>query len=109
MVAFAVTQEPFPAEPDAGGSAFQDLVDVAAIAIPLALIMLVLAMTSSRLKRWFRHHVLHRGRRRRRRSTHEQQALAASALPTFATATRMTPGSVVPSPDGPTQADRPPA
>src|SRR3954470_12183277 len=98
MLAIALIQEPFPVEPDPGSSAFQDLVDVAAIAVPLALVMLVLAMTSGRLKRWFRHRVLHRGRRRRRRSSAEQQALAASALPSLVTSARTTaasaPGSV---------------
>ena len=90
MLAIALVQEPYPAEADPGGSAFQDLVDVAAIAIPLALVMLVFAMTSGRMKRWFRHRVLHRGRRRRRRSSAEEQALAASALPTMMASGRAT-------------------
>jgi hypothetical protein len=98
MLAIALTQEPYPVEPDPGSSAFQDLVDVAAIAVPLALVMLVFAMTSGRLKRWFRHRVLHRGRRRRRRRSAEQQALAASALPSLVSSPRTpaasTPGSV---------------
>jgi hypothetical protein len=88
MLAIALIQEPYPVEPDPGSSAFQDLVDVAAIAVPLALVMLVFAMTSGRLKRWFRHRVLHRGRRRRRRSSAEQQALAASALPSLVSSAR---------------------
>jgi hypothetical protein len=88
MLVIALTQEPSPVEPDPGSSAFQDLVDVAAVAVPLALVMLVFAMTSGRLKRWFRHRVLHRGRRRRRRSSAEQQALAASALPSLVASTR---------------------
>ena len=98
MLAIALTQEPYPVEPDPGSSAFQDLVDVAAIAVPLALVMLVFAMTSGRLKRWFRHRVLHRGRPRRRRRSAEEQALAASALPSLVSSARTpaasTPGSV---------------
>jgi hypothetical protein len=106
MLALALIQEPYPAEPDPGSSAFQDLVDVAAIAVPLALVMLVVAMTSGRLKRWFRHRVLHRGRRRRRRSSMEQQALAASALPSLASSARMpaasAPGSLAQEHTAPT-------
>ena len=90
MLAIALAQEPYAGEMDPGGSAFQDLVDVAAIAVPLALVMLLFAMTSGRLKRWFRHRVLHRGRRRRRRNSGEQHALAASALPGLATSARAT-------------------
>ena len=42
---------------------FRDLVDVAAIAVPLAVAVLIAAVTWPSLKRWFRH----RSRRQRRR------------------------------------------
>ena len=42
---------------------FRDLVDVAAIAVPLAVAVLIAAVTWPSLKRWFRH----RSRRHRRR------------------------------------------
>lgn len=46
---------------------FRDLVDVASVAVPLAVAVLIAAVTWPSVKRWFRHRT-RRQRRRKRRS-----------------------------------------
>ena len=80
MVLHAVVQEPqnYDTPPDDG---FRDFVDVAAIAIPLALIALVTAMLWPSAKRWFRHRMRRHRRRKRRAAITNNQSPTTSHQP----------------------------
>ncbi|HEY2855600.1 MAG TPA: hypothetical protein VGJ18_22345 [Gemmatimonadaceae bacterium] len=64
LVAYA--QQPASPEPPAPDDTFRDVLDVAGVAIPLALVVLVIAASWPNLRRWARHRL----RRRRRRRQH---------------------------------------
>lgn len=50
-----------------GNDTFRDVIDVAGAVIPLAILVLVIAVSWPQMKRWFRHRI----RRRRRRRHHD--------------------------------------
>jgi len=52
-----------------GNDTFRDIVDVAGAVVPLAIVVLVLAVSWPGMKRWFRHRV-RRWRRRRHHDAH---------------------------------------
>jgi len=62
-VLVAVAQQPQTFEQSAPDDTFRDVLDVAGVAIPLALAVLLLAVSWPGMKRWARHRI----RRRRRR------------------------------------------
>ena len=68
----AVTQQPSAVETQTTDDTFRDVLDVAAVAVPLALALLLIAVTWPGLKRWARHRL----RRRRRRRHHHPDAHA---------------------------------
>ena len=63
----AVAQQPQRFEQSAPDDTFRDVLDVAGVAIPLALAVLLLAVGWPSIKRWTRHRI----RRRRRRRHHD--------------------------------------
>ena len=63
----ALAQQPQTFEQSTPDDTFRDVLDVAAVAIPLALAVLLLAVSWPNIKRWARH----RMRRRRRRRHHD--------------------------------------
>ena len=63
----AIAQQPQRFDASAPDDTFRDVLDVAGVAIPLALVVLLLAVTWPSMKRWVRH----RMRRRRRRRHHD--------------------------------------
>jgi hypothetical protein len=67
LVAFA--QQPQTTELPTPDDTFRDLLDVAGVAISLALVVLVIAVTWPGIKRWARHR-MRRHRRRRHQSAH---------------------------------------
>ena len=66
VLAYALQQQTLDSTPD---NTFRDLLDVAGIAVPLALVILLAAVSWPGIKRWVRHRV-HRRRRRRNRDAH---------------------------------------
>lgn len=66
----ALVQEPRPFEPGAQDDTFRDILDVAGVAIPLALAVLIIAVGWPSVKRWLRHYVRRRRRRRHHRDVH---------------------------------------
>lgn len=64
---FVATIQQAPELESSSDDTFRDLVDVAAIAVPLAVVVLIAAVTWPSLKRWFRHRT--RRHRRRKRPT----------------------------------------
>lgn len=70
LVAFA--QQPQTTELPTPDDTFRDLLDVAGIAISLALVVLVIAVTWPGIKRWLRHR-LRRHRRRHHPGAHTGQ------------------------------------
>lgn len=64
LVAYA--QQPASPEPTPDDT-FRDVLDVAGVAIPLALVVLVIAASWPNIRRWARHRLR---RRRRRRQQH---------------------------------------
>ena len=75
LIAFA--QQSPTVEPPTADDTFRDVLDVAAIAVPLAVVLLLVAVSWPGLKRWARHRL----RRRRRRRHHHHDAHAGSGLP----------------------------
>jgi hypothetical protein len=68
VVRVAIVQ--LPQTTDApGNDAFRDIIDVAGAVIPLAIVVIVVAVSWPGMKRWFRHRI-HRRRRRRHHGTH---------------------------------------
>jgi hypothetical protein len=65
LVSYA--QQVQPPESQGSDDTFRDVLDVAGVAIPLALAVLLLAVSWPGMKRWARH----RWRRRRRRRHHD--------------------------------------
>lgn len=63
---YALTQEPQPFGPSPTDDSFHDIIDVVGVAVPLALAVLLLAVSWPNIKRWLRHRI--RGRRRHHRS-----------------------------------------
>ena len=53
-----------------GDDTFRDITDVAGVVLPLAIVVLMLAVSWPGMKRWFRHRI----RRRRRRRHHDTNA-----------------------------------
>jgi len=68
LVAYA--QQPQTLEPPTPDDTFRDVLDVAGVAIPLALVVLLVAVSWPSMKRWARHRL----RRRRRRRHHDAHA-----------------------------------
>jgi hypothetical protein len=60
------TQQPQAADPNTGDDPLHDILDVAGVAVPLALAILVAAVLWPSMRRWVRHRI----RRRRRRHHH---------------------------------------
>jgi hypothetical protein len=67
VVLVAVVQQPQTFEQASPDDTFRDVLDVAAVAVPLAVVVLLVAVTWPGIKRWARH----RMRRRRRRRHHD--------------------------------------
>jgi peptidoglycan/LPS O-acetylase OafA/YrhL len=67
VVLVAVVQQPQTFEQASPDDTFRDVLDVAVVAVPLALVVLLVAVTWPGIKRWARH----RMRRRRRRRHHD--------------------------------------
>lgn len=63
----AIVQQSPDFEQTSSDDTFRDLVDVASVAIPLAVAVLIAAVSWPNVKRWFRHRS-RRHRRRKRRS-----------------------------------------
>jgi hypothetical protein len=60
-------QQPQPVDPATSDDAFHDILDVAGVAVPLALAILITAVAWPGVRRWVRHRL----RRRRRRHHHD--------------------------------------
>lgn len=63
----ALVQEPQRFGPPESDDTFRDVLDVAGVAVPLALVVLLVAVGWPGIKRWARHRL----RRRRRRHNHD--------------------------------------
>lgn len=68
LVTYALQQQTSDPSPD---NTFRDLLDVAGVAVPLALVILLAAVSWPGIKRWVRHRA-HRRRRRRHRDAHAE-------------------------------------
>ena len=66
----AITQEPQSFEEPTPDDTFRAFVDVAGIAIPLAVLVLLSAMSWPNVRRWVRHRIRRRRRRRRNAMDH---------------------------------------
>jgi len=66
-VLLAVAQQPRTYEQATPDDTFRDVLDVASVAVPLALAVLLIAVSWPSMKRWARHRI----RRRRRRRHHD--------------------------------------
>jgi peptidoglycan/LPS O-acetylase OafA/YrhL len=75
LVLVAIAQEPQSFEPASPDDTFRAFVDVAGIAIPLAAVVLISAMSWPGMKRWVRHRV-RRHRRRKRNAMHRGTSAA---------------------------------
>jgi hypothetical protein len=69
-VLVALVQEPQVFEQPIRDDSFHDILDVAGIAIPLALAVLLLAVGWPGLKRWTRHRIRRHRRRRHQHNAH---------------------------------------
>jgi hypothetical protein len=67
-VRVAITQLPQTTEAP-GNDTFRDIIDVGGAVIPLAIVVIVVAVSWPGMKRWFRHRI-HRRRRRRQHGAH---------------------------------------
>jgi hypothetical protein len=67
VVLVAVIQQPRTFDQATPDDAFRDVLDVAGVAVPLAVVVLLVAVGWPGIKRWARH----RMRRRRRRRHHD--------------------------------------
>jgi hypothetical protein len=63
-VLLAQVQQPQPFEPPAPDDTFRDILDVAGVAIPLAVAVLLIAVSWPSMKRWARHRIRRRHKRR---------------------------------------------
>jgi hypothetical protein len=66
-VLIALAQQARALEASTPDDTFRDVLDVAGVAIPLALVVLLIAVSWPSIKRWARHRI----RRRRRRRHHD--------------------------------------
>jgi len=71
----AVVQQPHTFDQATPDDTFRDVLDVASIAVPLAVVVLLVAAGWPSLKRWARHRI----RRRRRRRHHDAHPDAPTA------------------------------
>jgi hypothetical protein len=69
-VLVALAQQPQRFEQSAPDDTFRDVLDVAGVAIPLALGVLLLAVSWPGMKRWARHRIRRRRRRRHHHDAH---------------------------------------
>jgi hypothetical protein len=67
VVLVAVIQQPRTFDQATPDDAFRDVLDVAGVAVPLAVVVLLVAVGWPGMKRWARHRI----RRRRRRRHHD--------------------------------------
>jgi hypothetical protein len=69
-VLVALVQEPRTLEPPSQDNTFRVMLDVAGVAIPLAIGVLLVAVSWPTFKRWVRHRIRRRRRRRHHHNAH---------------------------------------